>query len=99
MGGEGAMMQAIKSLAYNKSLRNKFNRASWKNYKTSNDKPLVDHIKASPELLASIRTRLQAENKNRKKRQILLILLSIIIAILLIYTVSKMNWIGIQLDF
>ena len=99
MAGEGSMLHAIKSLAYNKSLRNKFDRASWKDYKSSNSKPLVDHIKASPELLAKIRTGLQAENKKRKTQQLVLIFLSIIIAILLIYTVSKMNWVGIQLDF
>ena len=33
MAGEGSMMQAIKSLAYNKSLRGNHNRSSWKDYK------------------------------------------------------------------
>lgn len=51
MAGEGSMMQAIKNLAYNKSLRGNHNRTSWKDYKIKNDKPLEDHIKATPELL------------------------------------------------
>lgn len=85
MGREGAIMQAIKSLTYNKSLRNKFNRASWKNYKTSNDKPLIDPIKASPELLASIRTRLQNQNKRRKKQQLVLMLLIILCLLVVFY--------------
>lgn len=68
MAGEGSMMQAIKSLAYNKSLRGNHNRTSWKDYKIRNDKPLADHIKTTPELLEEIRTRLQAENKKKETR-------------------------------
>lgn len=84
MGGEGAMMQAIKSLAYNKSLRKKFNRANWKDYKTTNDKPLVDHIKATPELLAAIRTSLQSENKKNKK-QLVFFIAFVVICFLALY--------------
>ena len=73
MAGEGSMMQAIKSLAYNKSLRNKHNRTSWKDYKTSTDKPFYDPIQATPELLNEIKTRLQTENKNRKKNNNIII--------------------------
>ena len=98
MAGEGSMMQAIKSLAYNKSLRGNRNLTSWKDYKIKNDKPLEDHIKATPELLEEIRTRLQAENKKRKKYQIILALLSIIVAILVIYLITKINYVGIQMD-
>ena len=91
-------MQAIKSLAYNKSLRGNRNLTSWKDYKIKNDKPLEDHIKATPELLEEIRTRLQAENKKRKKYKIILALLSIIVAILVIYLITKINYVGIQMD-
>jgi small neutral amino acid transporter SnatA (MarC family) len=85
MAGEGSMLHAIKSLAYNKSLRNKHNRASWKDYKTPQDKPLIDPIKASPELLAAIKTRLQAENKKRKKHQFVLMLLIILCLLVVFY--------------
>lgn len=99
MAGEGSMMQAIKSLAYNKSLRNTHNRTSWKDYKINDSTPGHDPIKSTPEQLEAIRFRLQSENKKRKKRQILLAFLSIIVAILLIYIVSNLNWVGIQPDF
>lgn len=99
MAGEGSMMQAIKSLAYNKSLRNTHNRTSWKDYKINDSTPGHDPIKSTPEQLEAIRVRMQSENKKRKKRQILLAFLSIIVAILLIYIVSNLNWVGIQPDF
>lgn len=89
MAGEGSMMHAIKSLAYNKSLRNKYNRTSWKDYKSSNYTPGNDPIKSTPELLESIRTRIQAENKKRKKHQIMLALLLIIFSIVVIYLITK----------
>ena len=85
MAGEGSMLHAIKSLAYNKSLRNKFDRASWKDYKISNSIPLIDHIKARPELLIAIRTGLQNENKRRKKKQLILMLLIILCLLVIFY--------------
>ncbi|WP_264550410.1 hypothetical protein [Flavobacterium sp. N2820] len=85
MAGEGAMMQAIKSLAYNKSLRGNRNRTSWKEYKNQNNKPLEDHIKATPELLKEISTRLQAENKKRKKQQIIFVTSMVIVLIFMMY--------------
>lgn len=96
MAGEGSMMQAIKSLAYNKSLRGNRNRTSWKDYKTSNLTPGHDPIKSTPEQLEAIRTRLQAENKKRKKYQIMLALLSIIVVTLTIYWITKNNYLGIK---
>ena len=63
MAGEGSMIQAIRSLAYNKSLRGNHNRSSWKDYKIKNDKPIEDHIKATPELLEELRSRIQIETK------------------------------------
>ena len=91
MAGEGSMMHAIKSLAYNKSLRGNHNRTSWKDYKTSGLTPGDGPVKSTPEQLEAIRTRIQAENKKRKKHQILLAFLSIIIAIVLIYVASNFS--------
>ena len=84
MAGEGSMLHAIKSLAYNKSLRNKFDRTSWKEYKSTNSQSLVDHIQASPALLAEIRTRLQAENKKSKK-QLILFIIAVFLCFLALY--------------
>jgi cytoskeletal protein RodZ len=84
------MMQAIKSLAYNKSLRGNHNRTSWKDYKIKNNKPLEDHIKATPELLEEIRTRLQAENKKRRKQELLFLLLSFVIIIVILYLLNTL---------
>lgn len=90
MAGESSMMQAIKNLAYNKSLRGNHNRASWKDYKIKNDKPLKDHLIATPELLEEIRTRLQAENKKRKKQEFIFLLLSFFIIIVIIYLLNNL---------
>lgn len=84
MAGEGSMLHAIKSLAYNKSLRNKFDRTSWKDYKSTKSQPLIHHIQASPEFLAEIRTRLQAENKKSKKQLIIFIII-VFISFLAVY--------------
>ena len=86
MAGEGSMMQAIKSLAYNKSLRGNHNRTSWKDYKTHDLTPGHDPIKSTPEQLEAIRVRIQTENKKRKKQQIIFVLLSILCTILVIYS-------------
>ena len=99
MAGEGVMMQAIKSLAYNKLLRGNRNRPDWKDYKIHDSTPGNDPIKSTPEQLEAIRVRMQLENKKRKKHQILLAFLSLIAAILIIYLVSNLNWVGIQPDF
>ena len=98
MAGEGSMMQAIKSLAYNKSLRGNQNRTSWKDYKIHDLTPGYDPIKSTPKQLEAIRNRIQTENKKRKKHQIMLALLSIIVAILAIYLITKINFVGIQMD-
>ena len=89
MAGEGSMMQAIKSLAYNKSLRGNHNRTSWKDYKIKDMTQGHDPIKSTSEQLEAIRTRIQTENKKRKKHQIMLALLSIIVAIVVIYLITK----------
>ena len=98
MGGGGSMMGAIISLKNNLALRNKAKRSEWKNYLGSKDEVGYDPIKSTPEQLEAIRTRIQAENKKRKKHQIMLALLSIIVAILVIYLITKINYVGIQMD-
>ena len=88
MAGEGAMMQAIKSLAYNKSLRGNRNRTSWKDYKNQSQIPGNDPIKSTPEQLEAIRVRIQAENKKSKQQQIVFILLMLLIFIATLYYIN-----------
>jgi hypothetical protein len=88
MAGEGAMMQAIKSLAYNKSLRGNRNRTSWKEYKNQSQIPGNDPIKSTPEQLEAIRVRIQAENKKSKQQQIVFILLMLLIFIATLYYIN-----------
>lgn len=88
MAGEGAMMQAIKSLAYNKSLRGNRNRTSWKEYKNKSQTPGNDPIKSTPEQLEAIRVRIQAENKKSKQQQIVFILLMLLIFIATLYYIN-----------
>lgn len=85
MAGEGAMMQAIKSLAYNKSLRGNRNRTSWKEYKNQSQIPGNDPIKSTPEQLEAIRVRIQAENKKRKKQQIIFVTSMVLVLIFMMY--------------
>jgi hypothetical protein len=98
MGGGGYMMGAIISLKNNLALRNKAKRSEWKNYLGTKDGVGHDPIKSTPEQLEAIRVRIQTENKKRKKQQIMLALLSIIVAIVVIYLITKINYVGIQMD-
>ena len=82
------MMQAIKSLAYNKSLRGNRNRTSWKEYKNKSQTPGNDPIKSTPEQLEAIRVRIQAENKKSKQQQIVFILLMLLIFIATLYYIN-----------
>lgn len=97
MGGGGSIMGAIISLKNNRALRNKAKRSGWKNYIGTKDIPTNDPIKASTELLEEIRNKKTAENKKRKKQQIIFVILSLILTFLIIYGVSKLEWIGITL--
>ena len=69
-----------------------------KDYKIHDLTPGYDPIKSTQEQLEAIRNRIQTENKKRKKHQIMLALLSIIVAILAIYLITKINFVGIQMD-
>lgn len=74
-------------LQNNKALLGEKNKLSRKDYIGSIDSGGHDPIKATPELLEEIRIRFQAENKKRKKRQILFALLSLVITLCLLLIV------------
>lgn len=86
MAGEGFMMNAIQSLKFNKAQR-RSQKLDWKDYIGQEKTAGRDSIKATPELLEEIRIRFQAENKKRKKRQILFALLSLVITLCLLLIV------------
>ena len=101
MAGEGAMSHAIQSLKFNRAQKRSQRRdkLNFTDYHSNHDEIGRDPIKSTPEQLEAIRLRMQAENKKRKKRQIILAILSFVTAIFLVYIVSTMNWIGIQPNF
>ena len=101
MAGEGAMSHAIQSLKFNRAQKRSQRRdkLNFTDYHSNHDEIGHDPIKSTPEQLEAIRLRMQAENKKRKKTQIILAILSFVVAIFLIYVISNMNWIGVQPNF
>jgi hypothetical protein len=95
MAGEGSMMHAIKSLKNNRALR-KNDRNGWKRLIGSKKENWEDPIQASPELLAEIRNRLQAENKATQRKKIVLTTL-ILGFILIVFTILNQLYKVIQL--
>gem|GEM_PF-744268 len=92
MAGEGSMLHAIITMKNNRRERiSKLERLK----STSNHREhFVDHKKASPELLRSIRAKLQEENKKRLKKSIFLTSILMLIICLLLYIVNT-NWFSI----
>ena len=85
MAGEGFMMSANTSLKNNR--RNKTSRLEKFVNTTSNGQDeFVDPIKATPEQLATIRQKLQAENKATLRKKIIMTV-SIIGLILLVLAI------------
>ncbi|AWM12851.1 hypothetical protein DI487_02520 [Flavobacterium sediminis] len=75
----------------NKDLLGEKNRLSIKDYLSVKHCDTKDSIKSSLEQLEAIRTKLQVENKKRKKRQIILAALSLFLSILLLYIIPKIT--------
>lgn len=90
MAGEGAMSHAIQSLKFNRAQKRSQRRdkLNFTDYHFNHDEIGHDPIKATPELLEQIRTKLQTENKKRKQIQIILVLLSFIITALITYFIN-----------
>jgi hypothetical protein len=98
MAGEGSMMGAIQSLKNNRALR-KNNRGKWKDLVGNNiENPIEDHIRASPELLLEIRTRLQKENQLQAKKAYIKLMIFIVFFIISFYLFNK-YWIIITSIF
>lgn len=95
MGGYYGSPKVI--LKNNRDLLGNKNKLTRKDYIGFKDVYTEDHIKATPELLEQIRNKITAENKKRKKQQIIFVFLSILFTILIIYGVSNLEWIGIRL--
>jgi hypothetical protein len=89
MAGEGSMMHAIKSLKNNRALR-KNNRNGWKKLIGSKEEKWEDPIQASPEVLEEIRNRLQAENKEIRRKKIINTAIFIGIFLALVITLNQL---------
>jgi hypothetical protein len=66
MGGGGSMLQAIISLRNNK--RNRIDKLKRLENTSKETSEFVDHVQATPELLESIRVKMQAERKVEQKK-------------------------------
>lgn len=95
MAGEGFMMNAIQSLKFNRSQKRSQRRdnLNFSDYHSNPDDVGYDPIKSTPEQLEAIRMRIQAENKKRKRVQILFALFSLIFVILLTYLVYNIDFV------
>lgn len=87
------MSHAIQSLKFNRAQKRSQRRdiLNFTDYHSNHDDVGHDPIKATPELLEQIRTKLQIENKKRKKIQVILTLLSLVLVMLLIYFITEIN--------
>lgn len=97
MAGEGSMLHAIHTMRNNKALLKDKRRNNWKNYTGNKIILTEDPIKASPELLASIREKFRKERKQNFRENIYYIFLTVIILTLLFYTIYNMEWVGIKM--
>lgn len=92
-GYYGSMSVVLKN---NKTLLGKKNKNTRKDYLNIKEVVTDDPIKASPELLNEIRSKIQKQNKKRKKTQIVIAILSLATTILLLYAISTLEWVGIK---
>jgi len=92
-GYYGSMSVVLKN---NKTLLGKKKRNTRKDYLNIKEVATDDPIKASPALLNEIRNKIQKENKKRKKTQLFIGFLSLVITILIMYAISKVEWVGIR---
>ena len=89
MGGGGSMLQAIISLRNNK--RNRIDKLKRLENTSKETSEFVDHVQATPELLESIRVKMQAERKVEQKKLIIKITLFLIVLSIVIYIFNH-NW-------
>lgn len=94
MGGYYGSPKTV--LKNNRDLLGKKNKLTRKDYIGIKEVYTEDKIKTTPELLRQIRNKTIIENKKRIKQQILFVILSIIFTILILYGISKLEWIGIK---
>ena len=92
MAGEGAMSHAIQSLKFNRAQKRSQRREklSFSDYHSNQERIGHDPIKATPQLLAQIRTKLQTENKKRKNKQIIIFVCSLLIFLFIIGFLVKL---------
>lgn len=89
MAGEGSMLHAIITMRNNRRER-KSKLEKLKNTSNHREKN-IDPIKASPELLRNIRTKLQTESKTKTRKAIIKTCVLLLVITSLIYFCNK-NW-------
>ena len=76
--------------------RSSHNKRDWKDYIGTKKVQTDDFIKATPELLEQIRNKIQKDNKRRKRIQIVIAIISLVITLLLLYAITTLEWVGIR---
>lgn len=89
MGGGGSMLQAIISLRNNK--RNRIDKLKRLENTSNETSEFVDHVQATPELLESIREKMQAERKVERTKLIIKTALFLIFLFSVLY-IFNFNW-------
>jgi nitrate/nitrite-specific signal transduction histidine kinase len=89
MPGEGSMLHALISSRNNK--RNRIDKQKRLENTSNETSEFVDHIQATPELLESIREKMQAERKAEQKKLIRSVTLLIIVLFIVLYIFNH-NW-------
>ncbi|RAR47133.1 hypothetical protein [Flavobacterium lacus] len=89
MPGEGSMLHALISLRNNK--RNRIDKLKRLENTSNETSEFVNHVQATPELLESIREKMQAERKVEQKKLIIKIVLFLIVLSIVIYIFNH-NW-------
>ncbi|MVO09130.1 hypothetical protein GOQ30_08145 [Flavobacterium sp. TP390] len=87
-------------LRNNKKLLGEKNKLTRKDYVGIKSKKNENQTTATADLkiLYEIRTKMQIEKRKRRRKQLFLFLFSIFLTILALYLITKIKWIGIDLN-
>ncbi|WP_438966942.1 hypothetical protein [Flavobacterium sp.] len=96
MAGEGSMMHAIITIRNNR--RNRISKLERLKNTSNHREDLIEQKKASPELLRSIRTKLQKENKKLIRLTLIRTSFLMIFICILLYIIN-VNWQKIAVYF
>lgn len=93
MSGGGAISSMVASIKNNR--RERISKLEKLKNTSNHRENIIDHKKASPELLRKIRTKLQLENKIRNQKAIIKTSFLLILLFITIYLIN-LNWLLIS---